>query len=348
MCKNLATSKNWRSQNTVWLQVQKWTTISRRTELYTCYCVCVVKPSDKTHDTNDNVTTETHSSFHTAHMNLNTWIDARVIPCAHSPVVRFWSSWSAHHIVAQVWVVRISHVIHACSERYSSTVSSPFHPTSPSSHSLSISCSHSCISSTTLRAVATLRTSPKKEMESFDESYLHTRSDFNKNLLFLSVKENLDSLVFWVATWFPFWRQIWTLVRIRVSPYLCGWKRTELATNFPYESDKSASSSLVPLSPEWTVVKTAFFQLAHRWVPHRTSTTVQCSCRRIHPGRLLQKSLSSRSCRAGCRAGWAHNLWESWKSPRCKLLFLRVRIGFTARRTQHYGSWSSGQRTGRS
>ena len=32
----------------------------------------VVKPSDKTHDTNDNVTTKTLSTFHTAHMNLNT------------------------------------------------------------------------------------------------------------------------------------------------------------------------------------------------------------------------------------------------------------------------------------
>ena len=43
-----------------------------RKELYTWYCVCVVKPSDKTHDTNDNVTTKTQSTFHTAHMNLNT------------------------------------------------------------------------------------------------------------------------------------------------------------------------------------------------------------------------------------------------------------------------------------
>ena len=32
----------------------------------------------------------------------------------HSPVVRFWSSWFAHHIVAQFWVVRVSHVIHTC------------------------------------------------------------------------------------------------------------------------------------------------------------------------------------------------------------------------------------------
>ena len=31
--------------------------------------------------------------------------------------------------------------------------------------------------------------------------------------------------------------------------------------------------------------------------------------------RSLQKSLSSRSCRAGGRAGWAHNLWEDGISP---------------------------------
>ena len=58
--------------------------------------------------------------------------------------------------------MRVSHVIHACSERYSSNWSSPLHPTSSSSHSLSISCSPSCTSSTTLRAVVTLRTSSKR------------------------------------------------------------------------------------------------------------------------------------------------------------------------------------------
>ena len=59
---------------------------------------------------------------HTAHMNLNTWIDARVIPFAHSPVVRFCSSWFAHHIVAQAQVVCVCHV-HTCSERFSPTLS---------------------------------------------------------------------------------------------------------------------------------------------------------------------------------------------------------------------------------
>ena len=104
---------------------------------------------DTGHDTNDNVTTKTQSTFHTAHMNLNTWIDARVIPCAHSPVARFRPSWFARHIVAQVWLVRIFHV-HTCSECFSSTLSS------------SISCSPSCTSSRTLRVVVTLRTPPKR------------------------------------------------------------------------------------------------------------------------------------------------------------------------------------------
>ena len=34
--------------------------------------------------------------------------DTREIPCAHSPVVRFWSSWFAHHIVPQFGVVYVS------------------------------------------------------------------------------------------------------------------------------------------------------------------------------------------------------------------------------------------------
>ena len=144
---------------------------STRKELYIWYCVCVVRPSDKTHDTNDHQDPEhlPHSAHEPQHVN-----DARVIPCTHSPVVRFWSSWSAHHIVAQVQVVRIFHVIHACSGRYSSTLSSPFHPTSSSSHSLSIFCISCCTSSTTLRVAVTLRISPEKKMDPTDESYFHT------------------------------------------------------------------------------------------------------------------------------------------------------------------------------
>ena len=88
---------NWRSQNTVWLKVHKWTTKSGKKKTCTWCCVCVAKPSDKTHDTNDNVITKTHSIFHTSQMNLNTWIDVGVIPFLHSPVVKFLSSWFAPH-----------------------------------------------------------------------------------------------------------------------------------------------------------------------------------------------------------------------------------------------------------
>ena len=44
------------------------------------------------HDTNDNVTTKTQSTFHTAAPEPQHVNDARMIPCAHCPVVRFWSS----------------------------------------------------------------------------------------------------------------------------------------------------------------------------------------------------------------------------------------------------------------
>ena len=137
--------------------MHKWTTKSRRKELYTWYCVCVVKPSDKTHDTKDNVTTKTQSTFHTAHMNIDTWSE-----CARSSLVCFVSQvlvvMIAHHIVAQVSLVRvISWSSH--DECISSILSLPFPSTSSSSHSSSISCTSSCTSSTTLRAVVTLRTS---------------------------------------------------------------------------------------------------------------------------------------------------------------------------------------------
>ena len=77
VCKNLVTDEidDHRIQSDY--KRTNWNTVSRRKELYTWYCICVVKPSDKTHDTNDDVTTKT---------------DARVIPCAHGPVVSFWLS----------------------------------------------------------------------------------------------------------------------------------------------------------------------------------------------------------------------------------------------------------------
>ena len=65
-----------------------------------------------------------------------------------------------HHL-AQVCLVRACHV-HTWSERISSTLSPPFPSTSSSSHSSFISCTSSSTSSTTLRAVASLCTPPKR------------------------------------------------------------------------------------------------------------------------------------------------------------------------------------------
>ena len=63
--------------------------------------------------------------------------------------------------MAQVSLVRvISWSSH--DERISSTLSPPFPSTSSSSHSSLTSCTSLCTSSTTLRAVATLRTSPER------------------------------------------------------------------------------------------------------------------------------------------------------------------------------------------
>ena len=72
------------------------------------------------------------------------------------------------HRVAQV--VRVSHVIHACSERHSSILSSLFHPTSSSLYSLSI-CSSSCCPSRSTRIRSNTVFSANKEMGSTDESY---------------------------------------------------------------------------------------------------------------------------------------------------------------------------------
>ena len=72
------------------------------------------------------------------------------------------SSLIAHHIaVFKAQVVRVSHLIHAWSERHSSTLSSPFHPTSSSLYSSSISRS-SCCSFTSTRLVGTLRIPPTR------------------------------------------------------------------------------------------------------------------------------------------------------------------------------------------
>ena len=91
-----------------------------------------------------------------------------------------------------------THLIHAWSERHSSTLSPPFHPTSSSLHSPSISRS-SCCPSTSTRISSNTVYSANKEMGSTDESYFQT-----ENGLFLCVhvddinltgkKENIDPM----------------------------------------------------------------------------------------------------------------------------------------------------------
>ena len=97
-----------------------------------------------------------HSAHETRHLTsecarclLVIFVQSCVVIFTHCTLIR----------VAQV--VCVSHLIHAWSERHSSTLSSPFHPTSCSSHSPSISRS-SCCPSTSTRLVVTLCTPPTR------------------------------------------------------------------------------------------------------------------------------------------------------------------------------------------
>ena len=140
---------------TIWLQMKltiteyslttTWTATSRRKEHYTWNYVCVVKP----HDTNDNVTTKTQSTFHTKHMNIDTWVRSSLV-CFVSQVLVVMIH--TLHRMAQVSLVRVTHA-RTCSVRIFSTLSPPFSSSSSSHHSSSTSCTSSCSSSTTLRAV---------------------------------------------------------------------------------------------------------------------------------------------------------------------------------------------------
>ena len=76
-----------------------------------------------------------------------------------------------------------SYLIHA-SERRSSTLSSPFHPTSYSSYSPYSSIpSSSCCPPTSTRISGNTVYSANKEMESYDESYLPTGYELNAYVL---------------------------------------------------------------------------------------------------------------------------------------------------------------------
>ena len=109
----------------------------------TWYYVCVVTP----HGTNDNVTTKTLKTLNTAHMNTDTWAQFS------------WFVSSLIHIA-----LRGSKVLRMSSTHVMSVSPRPWSPsssTSLTSHSSWISCTSSRTSSTTLRAVVTLRTSPE-------------------------------------------------------------------------------------------------------------------------------------------------------------------------------------------
>ena len=83
---------------------------------------------------------------------MHEWSHVRIVPLSGS---------CRHDLHTISWLkcdLSASSHVHTWSERFSSILGSPFHPTSSSPHS----CSISCTSSTTLRAAVTLRTSPER------------------------------------------------------------------------------------------------------------------------------------------------------------------------------------------
>ena len=126
-------------------------------------CVCVVKQNDEMSDTNDDVKTKTN----TTHMKRDTWQVNVHVAFLLVRVVVILTHCTPHRVVQGSSVC--THLIHAWSERHSSTLSSPFHPTSYSSYSPSIS-SSSCCPSTSTRIFSNAVYSAKKEVGSTDES----------------------------------------------------------------------------------------------------------------------------------------------------------------------------------
>ena len=90
----------------------------------------VVTQHDMTSDTNEDVTTKTN----TVHMKRDTLqVNVHVVFLLVLFSLVSSSSLIAHHIAWLKLCACLSHLIHACSERHSSTLSSPFHPTFSSS-----------------------------------------------------------------------------------------------------------------------------------------------------------------------------------------------------------------------
>ena len=114
------------------------------------------------HDTNVNVTNKMQTDFHAEHMKLYTWHEHVLSPfvCLVSFCLRQYIH-ELHTTSCGSRVLRMSsHPCMKCS--VVPRLWSPFSFTSSSSNSSLISCTSSCTSSTTLRAVATLRTPPKR------------------------------------------------------------------------------------------------------------------------------------------------------------------------------------------
>ena len=149
----MATDNNWRSQNTVWLQVQKWTTKSRRKEICTWYYVFVVKPST-TPMTTWPPRPRTPST-------QRTWTLTR--ECAVLLFVRQVRVVMVHIAPHGSRVLRMSsHPCMKCAVLLRPWVLHSFPLPHLPIHPSFISCTSSCTSSTTLRAVASLCTPPKR------------------------------------------------------------------------------------------------------------------------------------------------------------------------------------------
>ena len=277
---------------TIWLQMKlmiteyslptTWTATSRRKELYTWYYVCVVKPSD----TNDNVTTDTQSTFHTKHINVDTWVRSSLV-CFVSQVLVVMIH--TLHRMAQVCLVRASHV-HTWSERISSTVSPPFSSSSSFPHSSSTSCTSFCTSSTTLRAVA-LRTSPQKKMDSIEDSYL--------------------------LTWWDQWLWLWDGSLTRTGTWTRNWESGDQGTHLLYwmtHLDERGNDH----ADVWIWLKWMFVSRSVSLCEiQRVSLSSSSSLERRRPVSTITRSAIWKEAMAFKHSGWQDKTWrqstEQWR-----------------------------------
>ena len=182
----MATGKNWRSQHTVWQQVQKWT--KSENSILVRYA-CVVTTHDT--DTNDDMTTMT--VFHTEHIKTNTWVcfvsfilcQRIVIHCTRTAWLKSELCPSRHPIHMRSWCVRFSLAFDL----------------SFSLHLLYLThlLSHSFHFFPYLKFVDNLRMTPKESMASIDETYSHTQAF----CCFFFVAE--FPLSGWDCQWKPSW-----------------------------------------------------------------------------------------------------------------------------------------------